>query len=107
MSGPAPGVNPTPHRKRPLEERESIRWVDTAQRAKHVLISAAMVTVVDDREADIYPKWAVLPEPNFHLLTRAPAFARAGMSDRKLAGPRVRPRAGPRTGSGTLFNAAG
>src|SRR5271169_4146342 len=31
------GVNPTPHRKRPLEERESIRWVDTAQRAKHVL----------------------------------------------------------------------
>ena len=61
------GVNPTPHRKRPLAERESIRWVDTAQRAKHVLTSAASlpprrrgVTVVDDREADIYPKWAKL-----------------------------------------------
>jgi hypothetical protein len=73
------GVNPTPHRRRPLEARESVRWIDTAQQAKQVLQSAAMVTVVDDREADIYPKWAMLPEPNFHLLTRA-------MSDRKLAG---------------------
>ena len=81
------GVNSTPHRKRPLEERESVRWIDTAQRAKQVLKSATMVTVVDDREADIYPKWAVLPAPNFHLLTRA-------MSDRLL------------TGGGTLFNAA-
>lgn len=73
------GVNPTPHRQRPLQDRESVRWIDTAQQAKPVLQSAAMVTVVDDREADIYPKWAVLPEPNFHLLTRA-------MADRKLAG---------------------
>ena len=81
------GVNPTPHRKRPLEGRESVRWINTSQRAKQVLKSAAMVTVVDDREADIYPKWAVLPEADFHLLTRA-------MSDRKLAG------------GGTLFNVA-
>lgn len=50
-----PGVNPTPHRQRPRQERESVRWVDTAQPAKRVLQSAAMVTVVDDREADIYP----------------------------------------------------
>jgi Transposase DDE domain len=73
------GVNPTPHRKRPLEARESVRWVDTAQQAKQVLKSAAMVTVIDDREADIYPKWAMVPEPNFHLLSRA-------MSDRRLVG---------------------
>ena len=73
------GVNPTPHRKRPLIERESVRWVDTAQQAKQVLKAAAMVTVVDDREADIYPKWAMVPAPNFHLLTRC-------MSDRKLSG---------------------
>ena len=80
-------MNPTPHRQRPLEERESFRWIDTAQRAKPVLRSASMVTVVDDREADIYPKWAVLPEPGFYLLTRA-------MSDRLLRG------------GGTLFNVA-
>src|SRR5208282_2221671 len=33
------GVNPTPHRQRPLAERESMRWVDTAQQAKPVLAS--------------------------------------------------------------------
>jgi hypothetical protein len=73
------GVNPTPHRKRPLAERESVRWVNPAQQAKQVLKSAAMVTVVADREADIYPKWGSVPEANFHLLIRA-------MSDRSLVG---------------------
>jgi len=81
------GVNPTPHRQRPLAERESMRWVATAQQAKQVLKSAAMVTVVADREADIYSSWASVPATNFHLLTRA-------MSDRLLAG------------GGTLFAAA-
>jgi len=73
------GVNPTPHRQRPLAERESVHWVSTAQRAKQVLRCAAVVTVVADREADIYPNWASVPDANFHLLGRA-------MSDRLLAG---------------------
>jgi hypothetical protein len=37
------GVNPRPHRHRPLAERESVRWIDTAQQAKSVLASAAIV----------------------------------------------------------------
>ena len=41
-----------------MSERESRRWPETAEQAKEVLASAAMVTVVDDREGDIYPKWA-------------------------------------------------
>ena len=81
------GVNPIPHRDRPLAERESVHWLDTAQQAKQVLGSAAMVTVVADREADIYPNWASVPGANFHLLGRA-------MKDRLLAG------------GGTLFTAA-
>jgi hypothetical protein len=81
------GVNPIPHRQRPLAERESVHWVDTAQQAKQVLKPAAMVTVVADREADIYPSWASVPEANVHLLGRA-------MKDRLLAG------------GGTLFAAA-
>ena len=73
------GVNPTPHRKRSFADRESVRWVDAAQQAKQVLASAAMVTVVADREADIYPAWGAVPDTNIHLLTRA-------MSDRSLKG---------------------
>src|ERR1700730_9332216 len=81
------GVNPIPHRQRPLAERESVHWVDTAHQAKQVLKPAEMVTVAADGEADIYPSWARVPEANFHMLGRA-------MKDRLLAG------------GGTLFAAA-
>jgi hypothetical protein len=81
------GVMTEHHRDRPLSERESRRWIETAERAKEVLASAAMVTVVADRESDIYPAWASVPRAGFHLLSRA-------MVDRRLAG------------GGTLFNAA-
>ncbi|MEA2779423.1 MAG: hypothetical protein QOK29_967 [Rhodospirillaceae bacterium] len=66
-----------PHGKRPLAERESVRWINTAERAREVLGAAASVTVIDDREGDFYAKWAMLPGRNFHLLTRV-------MQDRAL-----------------------
>jgi len=75
------------HRDRPLSARESRRWTDTAERAKAVLAQAAMVTVVADRESDIYPAWASVPRAGFHLLSRA-------MVDRRLVD------------GGTLFSAA-
>jgi Transposase DDE domain len=62
-----------PHQDRPLSEKESERWLTTPQAAKAVLSRAAMVTEVSDRESDIYEKWAQLPEPGFHILTRANA----------------------------------
>jgi len=37
------------------------------------------VTVVGDRESDIYAQWASVPEDGFHMLTRA-------MNDRRLTG---------------------
>ena len=92
------GVVTQHHRDRPLSERESRRWIETAERAKDVLASAAMVTVVADRESDIYPAWASVPQAGFHLLSRA-------MVDRRLAGASrtAEPAAaGPRT----LFGAA-
>ena len=46
-----------PHDQRPLEQKESERWISTANRAKQVLSAAATVTVIDDREGDIYAKW--------------------------------------------------
>src|SRR5579864_121055 len=68
-----------PHQDRPLSEKESERWLATPQAAKAVLSRAAIVTEVSDRESDIYEKWAQLPEPGFHILTRANA-------DRSIAG---------------------
>lgn len=59
-----------PHQKRPLSAKESERWLSTAEAAKTVLAAAAMVTVIADRESDIYVEWARIPAPNFHLITR-------------------------------------
>lgn len=70
------------HAQRRLAEKESERWLSTAQAAKAVLAKAACVTVVADRESDIYEEWARLPQAGFHLLTRA-------MSDRRIAGGKL------------------
>jgi hypothetical protein len=66
------------HQKRRTKNKESHRWIETAARAKTILAAAAMVTVVADRESDIFAEWATLPTPNFHLITRS-------MHDRRLA----------------------
>lgn len=55
----------------PIEEKESYRWLRGGTRAKAVLAEASMVTVIDDREADIYEKWDRLPDASTQLLTRA------------------------------------
>jgi len=68
-----------PHDKRALADKESERWLSTAEAAKSVLAPAALVTEVSDRESDIYAKWARIPQPGFHILTRA-------MRDRSIAG---------------------
>jgi hypothetical protein len=61
----------TNYKRLPIEQKESYRWLKGAGQAKTVLAAAAMVTVIDDREGDIYEKWARLPDARTHLLTRA------------------------------------
>ena len=68
--GGPPGKAPN-YQSLPIEQKESYRWVKGGERAKAVLKDAAMVTIVDDREGDIYEKWARLPDDHTHLLTRA------------------------------------
>lgn len=68
-----------PRRKRALEDKESRRWIETGAAAKVALAEARQVTLIADRESDIYEEWVALPGPGFALLTRA-------SRDRKLAG---------------------
>jgi hypothetical protein len=85
----------TPLRNRGLDDRESRRWLDTAEQAKTVLTLAAMTTVIGDRESDLYPIWAKIPGAGVHLLIRA-------QSDRRL----VATKDDPVADAGTLFTAA-
>jgi hypothetical protein len=74
-----PGRVQADRHERRAETKESHRWVATAEQAKQTLAAAAKVTVVADRESDIFAVWAALPEPGFHLIVRV-------MQDRCLAG---------------------
>jgi hypothetical protein len=68
-----------PRRKRAIEDKESMRWIETGAAAKAALAEARQVTLIADRESDIYEEWVALPDARFALLTRA-------SRDRKLAG---------------------
>lgn len=60
----------TPHARRRLTDKESGRWIATAEEGKETLAAARMITIVDDREGDFYAHWALTPADNVHLLTR-------------------------------------
>jgi Transposase DDE domain len=59
------------YRNQPIEEKESYRWLKGATTAKAMLAAAAMVTVIGDRESDIYEEFDRIPDARTHLLTRA------------------------------------
>lgn len=56
--------------KRPLKGKESSRWLDACDATARVLDQAASVTMIADRESDIYELFARLPE-KLHLIVRA------------------------------------
>ena len=66
------------HDRRALSDKESRRWIETANAAKPVLGGAAMVTAIGDRESDIFAAYASVPERQFQVIARS-------MHDRKLA----------------------
>jgi Transposase DDE domain len=66
------------HDQRDLSDKESQRWIATALAAKPLLAKAAMVSVLGDRESDIFALYASVAEERFHVIARS-------MHDRKLA----------------------
>lgn len=59
------------YRKLPIEAKESYRWLKGPLRAKWALPTTTTLTIIDDREGDIYEKWARLPDRRTQLLSRA------------------------------------
>ena len=56
---------------RPIEEKESIRWIDTALTAKERLTHANTITIVGDRESDIFEIYDRVPDKHTHIIVRA------------------------------------
>jgi hypothetical protein len=60
----------TPRRSRATEDKESQRWLSVAAQAGAALSTARSITVISDRESDIYEHFARRPT-NVDLLVRA------------------------------------
>jgi hypothetical protein len=63
------GGKPAHRRQRATADKESQRWLDGMLSAAAVLCKAKRITVVGDRESDIYEEFARRPA-NVHLITR-------------------------------------
>lgn len=61
----------------PIEEKESFRWLESADITKMLLYEAKHLTFISDRESDIYQIWSRIPDHRTDLIIRA-------RSDRKL-----------------------
>jgi hypothetical protein len=64
--------NQRDYKKLPMEEKESFRWIESATRIKQVFNKANQITLVSDRESDIYREFADVPDyEKYHIIIRS------------------------------------
>jgi len=59
------------YKKLPIEDKESVRWIRSGQVTRELLCGADQVTIVADREADIYDEFIEVPDDKTQLLIRS------------------------------------
>lgn len=59
------------YKKLPIEEKESNKWLKAATESKQNLGQAQIITMIGDREADVYEEFARVPDERTHLLIRS------------------------------------
>jgi hypothetical protein len=59
------------YKKQPIEDKESFRWIQSGYDSKKILESARSITIIEDREGDIYEQFCLLPDDTTHLLIRS------------------------------------
>jgi hypothetical protein len=55
----------------PIEQKESYKWIKAAANSKEHLKGAKSITVIEDREGDVYEQFVVIPDERTHLIIRS------------------------------------
>lgn len=75
---------PDRHRRKyqtlPIEQKESYKWIEAAQKTRERLKHAAAITFIEDREGDIYEQLCSIAGKNAHYIIRS-------KSNRNTSGP--------------------
>lgn len=58
------------YRTQPIEQKESYKWLKASQQAKKHLSNAKSITIIEDREGDIYEQFSSIPDEQTQLLIR-------------------------------------
>ncbi len=45
------------YKKQPIEDKESYKWIEVAEKSKGILKKATSVTFIEDRKGDIYEQF--------------------------------------------------
>ena len=72
------------YRKLPIEEKESFKWLRSSEISKQNLIGSEFITIIQDREGDIYDQFARVPDHKTHLLIRVSFNRKLNNSEEKL-----------------------
>ena len=75
-------INPT---RIPIEEKESIRWLDNLSQSTELLGRPERCVHIGDRESDIYELFCLAQEKKTHFLIRTCVNRRAGEGDHTVA----------------------
>jgi hypothetical protein len=71
------------HKTRPIEDKESVRWIEVAREVSNIIPDSTKVVMVSDRESDIYEVIALSLEGK-HFLIRAAWNRRLNQSEEYL-----------------------
>ncbi len=70
------------YKKLPIEQKEASKWFTASNECKETLSSAKHITIIEDREGDIYDQFALVPDERTDLIIRSRDDRRVNQSDK-------------------------